>query len=71
MGTFNRDMKAINRHTIAGEIANLLGVDLSAPSSFPGIPTLPPLNSWFFSYSKKRGDGDDDALWSTFAAALR
>ena len=72
MGTFNHDMTYPNRSAIAAEMAKLLDVDVPAPGSFDGIPTLLPLNSLFFSADlTRRGDTDIDALWSVFAAARR
>ena len=69
MGTFNRSMTDENRKAIATELANLLGVEVSVPKSFEGIPVLNNQRSWFFGYAEKRGEGDIDALWRIFAAA--
>jgi 5-methylcytosine-specific restriction protein B len=69
MGTFNRSMTDANRKSIAGEIAKLLNVSVPVPESFEGIPVLNNQRSWFFSYAKRRGDGDIDALWAVFEAA--
>lgn len=71
MGTFNRSMTDANRKTIAGELANLLGVTVPAPPSFEGIPVLNNQRSWFFAYADKRGAGDIDALWKVFVAASK
>ena len=71
MATFNRGMKDTNRQVVAGEIIEFLGVDESVPESFPGIPVADNRKTWFFAYSKDRGDGDIDTLWKVFAAALR
>jgi len=69
MGTFNRSMTDANRKIIAGELAKLLGVTVSVPSSFEGVPVLNNQRSWFFAFADKRGAGDIDALWSVFTAA--
>ena len=71
MGTFNRSMTDENRKTIAAELAKLLGVEIQVPDSFEGIPVLNNQRSWFFSNAEKRGDGDIDALWRVFAAAVQ
>ena len=69
MGTFNRGMTDANRKLIAAELAKLLGVTVSVPATFEGIPVLNNQRSWFFRYADKRGAGDIDALWRVFAAA--
>jgi 5-methylcytosine-specific restriction enzyme B len=71
MGTFNRSMTDVNRKTIAGELAKLLGVTVPVPPSFEGIPVLNNQRSWFFAYADKRGAGDIDALWKVFVAASK
>ena len=71
MGTFNRSLTDANRRVIAAEMAELLGVEVSVPDSFEGIPFLNNQNSWFYGYEKDRDDGDIDALWHVFAAASR
>ena len=68
---FNRGMTDENRQAVAREIVEFLGIDMPAPGSFPGIPVVNNLKTWFFPYSTNRGDGDIDALWRVFAAALR
>ena len=71
MATFNRGMTDANRQTVARKLADFLGVQTPVPAAFPGIPTVNNQKTWFFGYSKHRGDGDIDALWNVFAAALR
>ena len=71
MATFNRGMTDANRQIVAGKMADFLGVQISAPAVFPGIPTVNNLRTWFFGYSKDRDDGDIDALWNVFAVALQ
>ena len=71
MATFNRGMTDTNRQTVAGELADFLGVQISAPAAFPGIPTVNNQKTWFFDYSEDRDDGDIDTLWNVFAAALQ
>ena len=70
MATFNRGMIDENRQAVAKEIVEFLGIDMPAPGSFPGIPVVNNQRTWFFLYSENRGDGDIDALWRVFAAAL-
>jgi 5-methylcytosine-specific restriction protein B len=69
MGIFNRWVTDANRQTIATELARFLGVKVSVPQSFDGVPLLNNQRSWFFSYADKRSAGDIDALWAVFAAA--
>lgn len=71
MGTFNRSMTDVNRKTIAGELAKLLGVTVPVPPSFEGIPVLNNQRSCFFAYADMRGAGDIDALWKVFVAASK
>lgn len=71
MGTFNRAMTDANRKAIAVEVANLLDVDVEVPDSLEGIPVLDNRRSMFFSFSESRGEGDIDALWRIFAAAVK
>ena len=71
MATFNRNMTVTNRRTVAGKLADFLGVQISAPAAFPGIPTVNNQKTWFFGYSKDRDSGDIDALWNVFAVALQ
>ncbi|CAN7411163.1 AAA family ATPase [Acidovorax sp. LjRoot118] len=69
MGIFNRSMTDANRKTIAGELAQFLGVTVPVPGAFEGIPVLNNQRSWFFAYATRRGPGDIDALWKIFVAA--
>ena len=71
MATFNRGMTDANRQAVARELADFLGVKVLAPDAFPGIPTVYNSSTRFFYHSKDRADGDIDALWNVFAAALR
>ena len=71
MATFNRGMTDTNRQAVAREIVEFLGVDFPIPEAFPGIPVVNNQRTWFFPYSRIRGDGDIDTLWKAFAAALQ
>ena len=71
MATFNRGMTDANRQAVARELADFLGVEVPVPDAFPGIPVVNNQRTWFFAYTKDRTDGDIDALWNVFAAALR
>lgn len=68
---FNRGMTDENRQAIAEGLINFLGVKVPAPASFAGIPTVNNQRTWFFAYSRLRRDGDIDAIWRVFEAALR
>ena len=70
-GLFNRGLTDENRRTIAGGLAEFLGVTEPVPDSFEGIPTLNNLNAWFFSYASHRSADHMDALWRVFADALK
>ncbi|MCY3753337.1 MAG: hypothetical protein OXG99_04520, partial [Alphaproteobacteria bacterium] len=71
IGTFNCKMTDANRKTIASALAHFLDVKVPVPETFPGVPVLPPMSSWFFRYTRTRGEGDIDALWTYFEAAVR
>ena len=73
MGVFNRSLTDANRHAIAAELAQFLGVTeplTKLSTQDDGIPLLNNQNSWFFHYSKYRQDGDIDKLWQVFADAI-
>ena len=69
-GTFNRGITNAKRTALAADWAQFLGVSTPPPTSFDAIPLLNNQNSWFFSYKPDRPDGDIDALWDAFEAAL-
>lgn len=69
MGTFNRGETDGNRQILADQLARRLGVGLSAPSLFGGIPTLDNRRSWFFGFATVRKATDIDVLWKVFVAA--
>ena len=71
MGTFNREIGDAGRRTAATALANFLGIEVPVPETFPGVPVLIPRSSWFFRYARERGEGDIDALWTCFEAAVR
>ena len=71
IATFNRGMTDENRQAVVREILEFLAIGMPAPDSFSGIPVVNNQRTWFFQYSESRGDGDIDALWKVFAAALR
>ena len=71
IGTFNRGTTDDNRRTVAAALARFLGVEVPAPEAFPGVPVLNNMNSWFFRFAYDRGEGDIDALWTCFQAAVR
>lgn len=69
-GTFNRGITQAKRTALAADWAQILGVSTPSPTSFDAIPLLNNQNSWFFTYKADRPDGDIDALWDAFEAAL-
>ena len=71
IGAFNRGMTDDNRRKVAGSLAEFLRIEVPVPQSFPGIPVVHNQRSWFFGYSRVRGEGDIDALWRCFEAAVR
>jgi 5-methylcytosine-specific restriction protein B len=71
IGIFNRGITDANRKTIAAELAKFLGVEVSVPESFEGIPILNNQRSWFFGFEKKRQPDDIDTLWGVFAEAIQ
>jgi hypothetical protein len=72
MGGFNRGkVTNRNRTTIAGQLAQMIGIDNDPPTVFDGIPILNPQNSWFFSYAYHRKPDDIEKLWCVFEAAIK
>ena len=71
IGTFNRGTTDDNRRTVAAALAEFLGVEVPVPDAFPGVPVLDNRKSWFFGNDRDRGEGDIDALWKCFEAAVR
>jgi 5-methylcytosine-specific restriction protein B len=69
-GTFNRGITNAKRTALAADWAKILDVSTPPPVSFDAIPVLNNQNSWFFAYKIDRPDGDIDALWDAFEAAL-
>ena len=53
MGTFNRRVSDANRHRIASELGDFLGMSEPAPDSFKSIPILNNRQSWLFAYAKE------------------
>lgn len=70
IGIFNRGITSANRRLLAGRLARLLGVSEEVPHNFDGIPLLNNQRSWFFAYSRERGEDDIDVLWDVFAKAI-
>ncbi len=73
MGVFNRKLTDQNRVTIAGHLAESLGMrEIAAQrlNSLAGIPRLDNRNSWFFPFEYLRDDDHIDSLWQVFADAL-
>lgn len=71
MGIFNRNTSNKNRVALAKILADFLGVKVSVPENFDGIPVLHPLTSHFFSFALDREPDAFDTLWEAFANALR
>ena len=70
MGAFNRGGTVDNRRSIAAGLSKLIGLELSVPEGFNGIPILNSRKSWFFAYKDNQARGDVDRLWAVFKAAL-
>ena len=70
MGIFNRGITEANRKSIAGGLANFLGVTEPVPETFEGIPVLNNQKSWFFNWEKDRKPDDIDLLWQVFKAGV-
>ena len=69
---FNRSTSESIREHYARELKTLLRVREAAPkfdTTSDGIPTLMPLNSWFFAYEINRDTTDIDNLWMLFSKA--
>ncbi|WP_020394343.1 AAA family ATPase [Thiolinea disciformis] len=71
MGTFNRGISLTNRKFIAGELAKFLGVSITVPEHYDGVPILNNQKSWLFGYAIHRKVGDIDALWDLFDQAIK
>lgn len=67
---FNRGITDENRQKVAQELADLIGVSESVPTSFDGIPVVNNQSTWFFGYSHKRQPDDISNLWEVFARAI-
>ena len=70
IATFNRGLTDKNRQVVGKAITEFLGIEIPVPDAFPGIPVVHNQSTWFFDWSKDRGNAID-VLWSTFAAAIR
>ena len=70
IGAFNRGVSNTTRQGISADLGQFLGVSEPGPDSFDGIPTLNNMRSWFFRWTKDRGDDDIDVLWRVFADAI-
>lgn len=71
MNLFNLGRMTDSRRTdLAMACAEYLGLDVSPPSAFTGIPVTFPLNAWMFPFAHSRTD-EIDRLWRVFTAGLR
>jgi 5-methylcytosine-specific restriction protein B len=67
MACFNRSISESIREVYARGLKAFLGVHELEPefdTVSDGIPTLMPLNSWFFAYEKNRAADDIETLWT-------
>ena len=71
MALFNRGMTDAGWQTYARELAHFLRAEVPVPDALPRIPVVNNMKSQFLVYSHDRDDGDIDALWNVFAAALQ
>ena len=51
-------------------IKKQLAISAAAPTSFDGVPSSDPRNSWFFAYKYGRDAHDIERLWNLFNEAL-
>lgn len=71
IGLFNRPMPDEERHRIAKELGDKLGVTEPAPQSFEGVPIFHHENPCVFGSLLERLPEDIDLLWDLYYAALR
>ena len=69
IGYFNRQFSDKSRINFCELAKKKMDLTSSLPVDFNAIPRLNNMSTWFFSYSKKRGEGDITDLWD-FAKAL-
>ena len=68
---FNRGVRDDNRQAILAHVKERFGVEADVPVDFDGIPVVDNMQSWFFPYTKDRGDDDIPGLWDLFVQAVR
>ncbi|MET9317232.1 AAA family ATPase [Kribbella sp. NPDC003505] len=70
LGTFNRGIRHEARAVIARTFGEEFGLEPPYPDTFPGVPVVNNLNSWFISWENERGPHDVDSLWELCRAAV-
>lgn len=70
-GLFNKGITNNNRILIIEGLAEILGIQGEAPTSFDGIPIMNNMNAWFFGGEDRRGEKDIDNLWWLFECAIK
>lgn len=69
-GSFNKGITNNNRTRIMSAIGKHIGVELSPPDSFDGIPVMNNMQSWFIRANVNREADDIDKLWHLFLSAI-
>jgi 5-methylcytosine-specific restriction protein B len=68
-GCFNKGITNENRIAIMGGIGSKLGVKVTVPTEFDGIPVLNNLRAWFWDEADGKAD-DISNLWDVFEAGI-
>ncbi|WP_179151910.1 AAA family ATPase [Oceanobacillus senegalensis] len=69
-GSFNKRIKNENRIAIAEGISRKIGVKISVPTDFDGIPVLNNMKTRFFYDKDQRNPEDIPNLWTMFEVGL-
>ncbi|MEL7974349.1 AAA family ATPase [Isoptericola sp. F-RaC21] len=69
LGTFNRGIRPEARSDIARALGDEFGVQAPSPTTFPGVPLVNNLASWFFLPEDERDEHAIPALWELCVAA--
>ncbi len=68
--SFNKGSKADEVAKILQYMKDRFELKSDIPKDYSGIPTMIPMNTWFFSYAYMRGKDDIDNLWELAEAAI-
>ena len=70
-GTFNRQIRDINRINILKTFALKFSIKSRVPASFEGVPVVDNRNATFYWFIPHRDKNDISDLWELFEAALK